>query len=254
MRSAKRLDYFRYMDSWVVPAALACLLVGAFLIAAPAIFHIESSLKDILIAAGGLVAGQITILIGEIPRARERSLEKRQLTMSAFLVGVSIGWLSLVADLPEGTDEPEFLGKTSAHLRRLGISEKAFDKVSESHVSRSESLKAARDLCGFYEGSVGTSHPLLLPVYKGGLTSIAAGNVLCQLESCAKGSKEEVECLEAKHKAIQNLKQSTSAISKSREYGRPGEEILKSILGRLQDRDASYEELIRHIESLSREP
>jgi len=254
VRNAKRLDYFRYMDSWVVPAALACLLSGAFLIAAPAIFHIESSFKDILIAVGGLVAGQITILIGEIPRARERSLEKRELTTSAFLVGVSIGWLSLVADLPEGTDEPEFLGKTSAHLRRLGISEKAFNKVSESHLSSSESFKAAQDLCGFYEGSIGTSHPLLLPVYKGGLTSIAAGNVLCQLQTCSKGSKEEVEYLEAKHKAIKNLKQSISIVSKSKEYGRPGADILESISTRLQARNASYEELIRHIESLSREP
>ncbi|MGA8622073.1 MAG: hypothetical protein WB660_26580 [Candidatus Sulfotelmatobacter sp.] len=55
MRSAKRLDYSGYMDPWVVPMALARLLAGAFLIAAPAIFHIESSLKDVLIAAGGLV-------------------------------------------------------------------------------------------------------------------------------------------------------------------------------------------------------
>ncbi len=106
---------------------------------------------------------------------------------------MSVGWLSLVADLPEGTDQPGFLGETSAHLRRLGVSEKAFDKVSESHVSTSESLEAAGDLCGFYEGSIGTSHPLLLPVYKGGLTSIAAGNVLYQLKMCAKGSKGEAE-------------------------------------------------------------
>lgn len=95
--------------------------------------------------------------------------------------------------LAGGYGPTRFFGRdlgASQKVRRFG---KAFDKVSESHVSTSESLEAAGDLCGFYEGSIGTSHPLLLPVYKGGLTSIAAGNVLYQLKMCAKGSKGEAE-------------------------------------------------------------
>jgi hypothetical protein len=77
------------------------------------VFEIDSSLKDVIIAVGGLLAGQITILISEIPRAKEKSSEKRELARSALLVGVSIAWLSLMADSSEGKNRPDFVGKAS---------------------------------------------------------------------------------------------------------------------------------------------
>jgi hypothetical protein len=144
---------------------------------------------------------------------------------------------------------PNFLGKASAHFRTLGISEEAFNKLSGAQVTHSESLKAAQFLCDFYEGSIGASHPLLLPVYRGGLTCMAVGNILFHLEMSAEGSKERAEYLGLKVKAIQNLKQSVSLISQSKEYGRPGEEILNPVLSLLHSHTASYQELIRYIES-----
>ncbi len=90
----------------------------------------------------------------------------------------------------------KFLAKASAHFRRLGISEEAFNKVSKSHVSQSESLPAAKFLCEFYEGGIGeTSHSLLLPLYRAGITSMAVGNILFHLARCRKGSTEEAEYL-----------------------------------------------------------
>jgi hypothetical protein len=224
--------------------------VGVCLFFVPMVFEIDSSLKDVIIAVGGLLAGQITILISEIPRAKEKSSEKRELARSALLVGVSIGWLSLMADSPEGKNRPDFVGKASARLAKLGVSEKPFDKLLESQISRSESLQEANALCEFYQATIEETHPLLLPLYRAGLTGMAAGNLLFCLTTCAKGSAEEVELNQQKHKATQNLKQAISGISKSREYRRPGEDLLNPILTLLETRNASYKELIRYLESI----
>jgi hypothetical protein len=251
MQKPRPFDYFHYMDSWVVLVPLLCFLVGACLLAVPAIYHIESYLKDVLIAVGGLLAGQVTILLSEIPRAKERSLEKRDLAVSAVLVGVNVGCLSLIGDLQKAGSQPKFLAKASAHFRRLGISEEAFNKVSKSHVSQSESLPAAKFLCDFYEGGIGETHPLLLPLYRAGITSMAVGNILFHLARCRKGSTEETEYRELKQKAIRNLKQSIAGVSESREYRRPGEDVLKPILELSENRHAPYQEVVRYIDSLS---
>jgi len=250
MQKIRWLDYFRYMDSWLVLVPLLCFVVGACLLVVPAIFRIESSLKDVIIALGGLLAGQITILLSEIPRAKEKSIEKRELAVSAVLVGVNVGCLSLIGDLRKTGDQPRFLAKASAHFRKLGLSEEAFNKASESHVSQAESLQAAKFLCDFYAGSIGTTHPFLLPLYRAGITCMAVGNILFRIATCPKGSGEEVELNELKHKAIQNLKQSVSGISKYREYKQPGEEILNPILTFLKGQHASYKELIGYLESI----
>ena len=203
--------------------------------------------KEIVIAIGSIMIGQFSLLLSELPRARERH-EKSKLEMkTSFLLGIDMMTVSFLGDdFGNVVSVQKFGGKLTAICSKLRIPEGDIQKRVEqltSATNKQEQVKAFGDLQDWLSGYLNSYDKSLYAMYDLTLMAFAMANL----------SKNDYPKKEESAETIQNrIQVSYDYLLKTKKHRSATIHIAKPIIQKIRDKDITNfgEYLVKHEQNI----